>query len=86
MSKIIFQQSNAELEWDDAEANILESAEAHGIDLNYGCRMGNCTACQQRLVSGEVGYPNGHSSEPDEGNVLLCCAVPKGEDDLVIDA
>ena len=86
MARIIFQRSNAELDWDDAESNILESAEAHGLDLDYGCRMGNCTACQQKLVSGEIEYPNGHSGEPEEGNVLLCCSKPKDDSDLVIDA
>ena len=48
--------------------------------------MGNCTACQQPIVSGEVEYPNGHTGEPDEGNALLCCCTPKGDADVVVDA
>ena len=86
MSKINFQKSGVELDWDGTEESILESAEANDLDLDYGCRMGNCTACQQPLVSGEIEYPNGHTGEPEAGNILLCCSVPKDDIDLVIDA
>jgi hypothetical protein len=40
----------------------------------------------QKITSGEVEYPKGHTGEPEEGNALLCCSVPKGGKDLVIDA
>ena len=86
MSKITFQKSDLILDWTGSEESILELAEANDLDLDYGCRMGNCTACQQTIVSGEVEYPNGHTGEPDEGNALLCCCQPKGDADLVIDA
>ena len=48
--------------------------------------MGNCTACQQPVLSGAVEYLSGHTGEPDAGCELLCCCQPKGDDDLVIDA
>ncbi|MFT6059706.1 MAG: ferredoxin [Lentimonas sp.] len=86
MSKIIFQKSGVELNWTGDEESILEFAESNDLDLDYGCRMGNCTACQQKIVSGAVEYPMGHSGEPDEGNALLCCCAPKGDSDLVIGA
>lgn len=86
MSKINFQKSGVELNWDGTGESILEFAEANDIDLDYGCRMGNCTACQQPIVSGDVEYPNGHTGEPEKGNALLCCCVPKDGSDLVIDA
>jgi len=86
MSKINFQKSGVELDWDGTEESILEIAEANDLDLNYGCRMGNCTACQQTIISGEVEYPNGHTGEPEENNALLCCCVPKGDSNLAIDA
>ena len=86
MPKIIFQKSGAEVEWTGDEENILECAEENDLDLDYGCRMGNCTACQQAIISGEVEYPNGHSAEPEVGSALLCCSVPKGDADVVIDA
>lgn len=86
MPKVIFKKSNETIEWTGSEESILELAEANGLDLDYGCRMGNCTACQQTIISGEVDYPNGHTGEPEQGNALLCCCEPKGDDDVVIDA
>ena len=86
MSKITFKRSGLELEWTGDEENILEMAEANDLDLDYGCRMGNCTACQQELISGEIEYPMGHTGEPDDGYVLLCCCQPKDGQDLVIGA
>lgn len=86
MSKINFKKSGLELEWTGDEETILEMAEANDLDLDYGCRMGNCTACQQKLISGEIEYPMGHTGEPDDGCVLLCCCQPKDGQDLVIDA
>jgi ferredoxin len=84
MSKVTFKKSAIESEWTGQQESILELGEANGLDLNFGCRMGNCTACQQPIVSGEVDYPEGHNGVPEDGNILLCCSQPKG--DVVIDA
>lgn len=84
MAKVTFQKSGVSAEWTGEHDSILELAEANNLDLDYGCREGNCTACMQVLVSGEVDYPNDHGGEPDEGSILTCCSVPKG--DVVIDA
>jgi len=86
MAKVIFRKSGVEAEWTGDEDSLLELGEENDVDLDFGCRVGNCTACQQPIVSGEVEYPMGHAGEPDEGNELLCCSVPGGEGDLVIDA
>ena len=86
MANIVFEKSGITARWTGTEESILELGEIHDLDLDYGCRMGNCTACQQPIVSGEVDYPNGHTGEPDEGNALLCCCQPKGDADVVIDA
>ena len=86
MAKIVFEKSGVTDPWTGTEESILELGEIHDLDLDYGCRMGNCTACQQPIVSGEVDYPNGHTGEPDEGNALLCCCQPKGDADVVISA
>ncbi|MFQ3241069.1 MAG: ferredoxin [Lentimonas sp.] len=86
MANIIFKKSGVTFEWTGDEDSILEFAETHDLDLDYGCRMGNCTACQHTIISGEVEYPRGHTGEPEEGSALLCCCSPKGDADLVIDA
>jgi ferredoxin len=84
MPKVTFRKSEKTVEWTAKHESLLELGEDAGLDLDFGCRMGNCTACQQPLVSGEVDYPMGHGGQPDEGNELLCCSVPKT--DVVIDA
>lgn len=84
MSKVTFRKSGVTVEWSDEFSSLLELGEANEVDLDFGCRMGNCTACQQPIVSGEVEYPQGHNGIPDEGNQLLCCSQPAG--DIVIDA
>ena len=86
MPKVIFKKSGLEAEWTGDQESILELAEANGIDLDFGCRMGNCTACQHAVLAGEVEYPMGHRGEPEPGNQLLCCSIPKGDADIVIDA
>jgi ferredoxin len=86
MPKVIFQKSGQEAEWDGSEDSILELGESLGIDLPFGCRQGRCTSCQQPIVSGTLEYPDGHVGEPDPGKQLLCCSVPVGDEDLVIDA
>jgi ferredoxin len=76
MATVTFLKSGVSVVWTGEHDNLLELAEAEGLSLDFGCRMGNCTACQQRLVSGEVAYPEGHDGVPDDGNILLCCSVP----------
>jgi ferredoxin len=84
MHKVTFSKSGLTVDWTGRQPSLLELGEAHGLDLPFGCRMGNCTACQQPLLKGEVDYPDGHNGVPETGNILLCCSQPKG--DLEIDA
>lgn len=86
MAKVVFKKSGVEVEWTGEQDSLLELGESQGLDLDFGCRMGNCTACQQPILAGAVEYPDGHAGEPEPGNQLLCCSVPQGEEDLVIDA
>lgn len=86
MANVIFKKSGVTAPWTGDQESILELGEFHDLELDYGCRMGNCTACQQPIISGEVEYPFGHTGEPDAGNQLLCCSQPKGDADVVIDA
>ena len=86
MANIVFEKSGVTAPWTGPEESILELGETHDLDLDYGCRMGNCTACQQPIISGKVDYPNGPTGEPEEGNALLCCCQPDGDADVVISA
>ena len=84
MATVTFAKSGVTADWDSQQDSLLELGEVQGLDLDFGCRVGNCTACQQPLTSGKVIYPHDHNGIPEEGNILLCCSVPDG--DVVIDA
>lgn len=60
---------------------ILDAALRQGINLQYGCRHGNCSTCKYLVEDGEVdlGRASAYSlpdSERDDGYALLCCAKP----------
>ena len=65
---------------------LLELAEAHGIELDYGCRVGNCGECKVRLLRGEMtgGEAGLSAEERGAGWVLSCVATANG--DCVVDA
>lgn len=56
LSEIYFQSHNTTVKMNEADKGktLLEIAEAHGIELEYGCRTGMCGSCKCRLVQGEV--------------------------------
>jgi ferredoxin-NADP reductase/anaerobic selenocysteine-containing dehydrogenase len=66
---------------------LLEIAEAHGIELDYGCRTGHCGVCKLRLLQGAADPGSGAAlsdAERKEGWVLSCVATPR--EDCVLDA
>lgn len=81
---VVFQKSDKKAVWDGSSESLLELGESLGINLDFGCRRGNCTACQQPKVSGDIEYLHEHNGVPEDGNILLCCSVPRS--DVVIDA
>ncbi|MEO0834622.1 MAG: FAD-binding oxidoreductase [Cyanobacteria bacterium J06642_3] len=60
----------------DGEEFILDVAEAEGIDLPFGCRMGACGGCKVKKTEGEVVYDDDVDCE--DGYILTCVARPKG--------
>jgi ferredoxin len=85
--KIQFQKSGKTLEWDDRFENILDLAEANGIQLENACRVGVCGTCKVKLLSGEVYMETEDGLQDEDRNqnlILPCVAVPKT--DWVIDA
>jgi ferredoxin len=85
--KIQFQKSDKTLEWDDRFENVLDLAEANGIQLENACRVGVCGTCKVKLLSGEVYMETEDGLQDEDRNqnlILPCVAVPKT--DLVIDA
>lgn len=65
---------------------VLWEAEDHGLKLPYACRMGCCTSCAVRVVSGEMYQPQalGISKRlKEQGYALMCVGYPKT--DLVLE-
>ncbi len=86
MSKITvtFTKSNITAEWDDNYDSIVEFAEEHGIDIETGCRYGDCGTCMTKLTSGQVAYEYDPMATLDEGTFLPCCSKPS--ESISIDA
>lgn len=60
---------------------ILQAGLTAGISLPYGCRMGTCTTCRGKVVSGRVDLGHVHPSylteaDREQGYALLCQAKP----------
>ncbi len=80
--QVKFDQTGKTLTWTGESASILEFAEANGVQLPFGCRMGNCGSCSQKLVKGEVHYPNPPSFSPQTGFCLTCSSIPTSDIEL----
>mgnify|MGYP000217416525 CR=1 FL=1 len=73
---IEFSDSKVEQAWHEEDGNLLDFAEAHGFNPEFGCRSGQCGACKTKLLSGKVSYQTEHPVTVNDDEILLCCAVP----------
>ncbi len=76
---VVFRTNEGEIEGESVLATILEIAEELNVDLNSGCRSGNCGTCAIRLLQGRVVYPPGETPQVDPGYCLACIAKPVGK-------
>lgn len=70
--------SGHQLQVDDGET-VLDAALRQHIGLPYGCRNGQCGSCAARLLSGQVGYPEGPPAGLEglrQDTCLTCQARP----------
>jgi len=74
--RIIFADSAKEARWKPGDGNLLEVAEARGLDPAFGCRGGSCGDCRARVLEGGVTYASPPSFAVPAGEALICCAVP----------
>ena len=73
---IQFNRSHVEQSWQKDDGTLLEFAESHGLQPEFGCRGGSCGSCKVKVTKGEVVHNNAEFPlESDEA--LLCCAMPK---------
>ncbi len=83
-STVTFSKSGKSCQWTDEGMALLEMAEANGVVIDSGCRVGNCNTCLTAIKEGRVTYLREPDTMPEEGTCLTCIAVPSG--DLVLDA
>ncbi len=82
---VTFGKSAVDIRWRSESQSILDLAEQSGVNIQSGCRAGNCGTCQTRLVSGQVCYINDAAhAECEPGHVLTCVARPTS--DVIVDA
>ena len=65
-----------------ADVPLLDTLEAHGVSLPYGCRYGGCISCAAKLLQGEVDQSDGvalNGRQLAAGYVLLCVARPRSD-------
>jgi len=69
------------------DANIVDAAAEHGIELPYSCKGGVCATCRCHLRDGEVEMAINYGLEPwelEKGYILACQSRPKSPS-LVLD-
>ncbi len=66
--------SGLTFKWSPEAGTILDAAQAAGVALPSGCRVGQCGSCALRVVSGTCAHLLPYDGEPDQ--CLTCHAVP----------
>jgi ferredoxin len=75
--EIVFAQSHQTTTWQTDADNILEFAEANGLNPPYSCRQGICGTCECKILEGEVEYQTTPTATVEDGSVLICISRPK---------
>lgn len=79
-----FSRAGKSCSWNSEMASLLDLADDNGIQIDSGCRAGNCGSCSIAIKSGKVKYLCDVGADIEDGTCLACVAIPDG--DLVIDA
>ena len=71
-----FAKQDRQFAWQPGMGSLLDLAEANGIVVASGCRVGACGSCQTTVRSGEVSYRAVPDFDPAPGTCLLCVCTP----------
>jgi uncharacterized protein len=83
--QVNFSKSGKAVQWNSQAGSLLDLAEANGLQIEAGCRAGNCGTCAVAIKSGSVElFADHHGAQMEEGSCLTCICRPKS--DLVLDA
>jgi ferredoxin-NADP reductase/MOSC domain-containing protein YiiM len=80
---VTFARAGLATNYNEDQASLLELAEACDVPTRWSCRTGVCHTCSTPLLSGAVTYSPVPLTDPDIGQVLLCCSRPDTE--IVLD-
>jgi ferredoxin-NADP reductase/MOSC domain-containing protein YiiM/ferredoxin len=76
---VTFARAGLSVPFDDSRASLLELAEACDVPTRWSCRTGVCHTCSTPLLAGAVTYSPSPLTDPEPGQVLLCCSRPDTE-------
>jgi ferredoxin-NADP reductase/ferredoxin len=83
--KVTFKQSGIVAE-SDGEGGLLELAEANGVNIPAGCRMGSCLVCKVKCEHGEVRMEDNKLTPALKGQGFRVMCVGHAASDVVLDA
>jgi ferredoxin-NADP reductase/phenylpropionate dioxygenase-like ring-hydroxylating dioxygenase large terminal subunit len=75
--RVKFARSGIETPWSPEDGTLLELAEEVGLAPAFGCRSGICGTCKTRIIRGAVQYLEEPLADRKEGEILLCCSIPR---------
>ncbi|MFP3366241.1 2Fe-2S iron-sulfur cluster binding domain-containing protein, partial [Pseudoalteromonas sp. SIMBA_148] len=64
---IKFSKSGFEQRWNKGDNTLLNVAESHGLEPEFGCRNGSCGSCAVKINAGAVVYRNNVSYPVEPG-------------------
>jgi ferredoxin-NADP reductase len=77
--QVSFARSGLTVPWNSSFGSLLELAEACDVSVRWSCRTGVCHTCESALIGGAVDYRPAPLEPPASGNLLMCCAQPRGD-------
>jgi len=83
---VTFAKSNKVVQTDE-KTNLLQLAEAEGIEIDCNCKTGHCAECMVKCLSGQAKMNDDcdiDDHEREQGWIFSCCAF--AHSDLVINA
>ncbi len=76
-ARVRFVRSGMDATWSPEKGTLLELAEAAGLAPPFGCRSGICGTCSTKITRGAISYLEEPLATTGEGEVLICCSVPR---------
>jgi ferredoxin-NADP reductase/phenylpropionate dioxygenase-like ring-hydroxylating dioxygenase large terminal subunit len=80
-----FIRSETTAAWSRDNGTLLEFAESLGLAPQFNCRSGICGTCATSIRGGAVDYVEEPIAPLQDGEVLLCCSMPRPGAEVLLD-